>query len=74
MLYFLISALQVRIRRQKMFVYDFRTNMHFTLKQNPMTDQDLEDFILCYNPKNRYERKETYSEQNPKMHWRALKS
>jgi type I restriction enzyme M protein len=48
--------------------------MHFTLKQNPMTDQDLEDFILCYNPKNRYERKETYSEQNPKVHWRALKS
>ena len=48
--------------------------MHFTLKQNPMTDQDLEDFILCYNPKNRYERKETHSEQNPKMHWRALKS
>lgn len=56
------------------WIYDFRTNMHFTLKQNPMTDQDLEDFILCYNPKNRYERKETYSEQNPKMHWRALKS
>ena len=46
--------------------------MHFTLKQNPMTDQDLEDFISCYNPENRYERKETYSEQNPEGRWRKF--
>ena len=32
------------------WIYDFRTNMHFTLRQNPMTDRDLEDFISCYNP------------------------
>ena len=54
------------------WIYDLRTNMHFTLKQNPMTDQDLEDFILCYNPENRYERKETYSEQNPEGRWRKF--
>ena len=54
------------------WIYDFRTNMHFTLRQNPMTDKDLEEFISCYNPKNRYERKETYSEQNPEGRWRKF--
>ena len=32
----------------------------------------LEDFISCYNPQNRYERKETYSEQNPEGRWRRF--
>lgn len=54
------------------WIYDFRTNMHFTLRQNPMTDRDLDDFISCYNPLNRYKRKETYSEQNPEGRWRRF--
>lgn len=37
-----------------------------------MTDRDLEDFISCYNPQNRYERKETYSEKNPEGRWRRF--
>ena len=49
---------------KEVWVYDFRTNVHFTLKQNPMKESDLEDFIQCYNTKNRYERKETFSEEN----------
>jgi len=36
-----------------------RTNNHFTLKENQMKYEDLKDFIKCYNPENRYERKET---------------
>lgn len=39
--------------------YDLRTNKHFTLKRNPLTYDDLEDFIECYNPGNREEREET---------------
>lgn len=35
---------------KEVWIYDFRTNIHFTLKQNPMTDRDLEDFISCYHP------------------------
>lgn len=31
----------------------------------PMTDADLVDFVKCYNPENRYERTETWSEDNP---------
>ena len=35
-----------------------RTNKHFTLKENPLKRSDLDDFVACYNPKNRHERKE----------------
>lgn len=44
---------------EKLWVYDLRTNMHFTLKQKPLRDEDLHHFIRCYNPENRYERKES---------------
>jgi type I restriction enzyme M protein len=43
----------------KLWIYDLRTNMHFTLKTNPLKYEDLKDFIKCYNPENRMERKET---------------
>ncbi|MGI9278980.1 MAG: N-6 DNA methylase [Endozoicomonas sp.] len=39
--------------------YDLRTNKHFTLKQRPLTLNDLQDFIQCYNPDSRADRKET---------------
>jgi type I restriction enzyme M protein len=44
---------------EKLWIYDLRTNKHFTLKTNPLQYEDLEDFIRCYNPENRFERKET---------------
>jgi len=44
---------------QTLWIYDLRTNMHFTLKENPLKRSDLDDFAACYNPKNRHERKET---------------
>lgn len=44
---------------EKLWIYDFRTNQEFTLKTNQLKYKDLEDFIKCYNPENRYERKET---------------
>jgi type I restriction enzyme M protein len=42
-----------------LWIYDLRTNMHFTLKTNPLKYEDLQDFIRCYNPQNRHERKES---------------
>ena len=42
-----------------LWIYDFRTNQHFTLKTNPLKQGDLADFVSCFNPKNRFERKET---------------
>jgi type I restriction enzyme M protein len=44
---------------QKLWIYDLRTNKHFTLKTNQLAYKDLEDFIKSYNPQNRHERKET---------------
>lgn len=44
---------------ERLWIYDLRTNKHFTLKTNPLRFNDLQDFIQCYNPKNRFNRKET---------------
>ncbi len=44
---------------EKLWIYDLRTNKHFTLKTNPLRYEDLQDFIRCYNPMNRFDRKET---------------
>jgi type I restriction enzyme M protein len=54
----------------EVWIYDLRTNIHFTKKKNPMTFEHLKDFIVCYNPANRFERKETWSEANPEGRWR----
>lgn len=62
---------------KEVWVYDYRTNIHHTLKKNPLKYEDLKDFISCYNPQNRYKRKETWSESNlpdgkagPEGRWR----
>jgi type I restriction enzyme M protein len=42
-----------------LWIYDLRTNVHFTLKQKTLMTSDLEDFVRCYNLANRCERSET---------------
>lgn len=44
---------------EKLWIYDFRTNQHFTLKENQLSRDHLDDFVKCYNAKNRLKRKET---------------
>lgn len=44
---------------EKLWIYDLRTNQHFTLKTNPLRFEDLQDFIKCYHPANRFERRGT---------------
>ena len=44
---------------QTLWIYDLRTNLHFTLKENTLKRSDLDDFVKSYNPKNRHERKAT---------------
>jgi len=34
----------------RLWVYDLRTNQHFTLKQNPLRRDDLDDFVASYLP------------------------
>ena len=57
---------------QKLWIYDLRTNQHFTLKQNPLTRADLDEFVECFNPDNRHARIPTWSEDNPDGRWRAF--
>jgi len=53
--------------------YDYRTNIHHTLKKNPLKLEDLQDFINCYQPENRHKRTETFnSETNPEGRWRKF--
>jgi type I restriction enzyme M protein len=41
-----------------LWIYDLRTNKHFTLKTNTLARADLDDFVRCYNPGNRHQRSE----------------
>lgn len=41
-----------------LWIYDLRTNKHFTLKKNPLKAADLTDFISRYYASNRSKRKE----------------
>ena len=43
---------------EKLWIYDLRTNKHFTLKKSPLTFQDLQDFIDVYKAGNIHEREE----------------
>lgn len=58
---------------KKVWIYDLRTNKHFTLKENKLKEENLDDFIKCYNPENRHDRKKTWSEKrNPDGRWRCF--
>ncbi len=41
------------------WIYDLRTNRHFTLKKNPLARANLDDFVRSYAAINRAKRKET---------------
>lgn len=55
---------------KEVWFYDYRTNVHHTLKRSPMTTADMEEFVRLYNPENIYKREETWSEENPEGRWR----
>ena len=56
---------------QRLWIYDLRTNKHFTLKTDPLKREDLDEFVECYNAKNRHDRKPTWSDKNQGGRWRA---
>ncbi len=55
----------------KLWIYDLRTNIDFSLKQNPLTRERLDEFVACFKPQNRHKRKPTWSEENPQGRWRV---
>lgn len=58
---------------KEVWIYDYRTNVKHTLKQNPLRETDLQDFVDCYRPDGRHHRQETYhAESNPDGRWRKF--
>ncbi len=45
---------------KKLWIYDLRTNMHFTLKTSSLQRSDLDEFVKNYNPGDRHQRKATW--------------
>jgi len=48
-----------KVHTKGTWFYDLRTNKHFTLKTMTLKREDLDDFVACYNPENRHERRES---------------
>ena len=44
---------------RELWVYDLRTNQHFTLKQNPLRSEHLQDFVTAFSAGNRAARTES---------------
>ncbi|MAT94981.1 MAG: DNA methyltransferase [Halioglobus sp.] len=58
---------------KEVWYYDYRTNIHHTLKKKPLRFEDLAEFIQCYNPQNRNKRKATWhQDKNPDGRWRSF--
>jgi type I restriction enzyme M protein len=55
-LFFDKRAADGTVHTKGVWIYDLRTNKHFTLKTRPLAAPDLADFIECYKPANRHER------------------
>jgi type I restriction enzyme M protein len=61
---------------KRLWVYDLRTNMHFTQKERPLKRADLDEFVECYKPASRHTRKPTWGETEskgvgPEGRWRT---
>ena len=48
-----------RIATQELWVYDFRTNQRFTLRERPLVRADLDDFVAAFRSGRRHERVES---------------
>ena len=65
---------------RKLWIYDLRTNKHFTLKTSPLKRADLDEFVALFqggrpdrpagDPANRHQRKATRSAEKPDGRWR----
>jgi type I restriction enzyme M protein len=56
---------------KEVWYYDYRTNIHHTLKKKPLRYENLAPFVECYTPKNRNKRKPDWDvEKNPEGRWR----
>ncbi len=57
---------------KELWIYDFRTNVDFTLKTHPLQREDLDDFVTCFHAENRHERSATWSPEKEMGRWRCF--
>ena len=58
-------------KTKEVWYYDYRTNIRHTPKKNPLRYEHLEEFVRCFNPENKWQRKETFHvKENPEGRWR----
>jgi type I restriction enzyme M protein len=55
----------------KLWVYDLRTNKHFTQKQNPIKRPDFNEFVELFKPGAMHKRQPTWAEDRPDGRWRC---
>jgi type I restriction enzyme M protein len=65
LLFFDRRAGSAQASTKRLWVYDLRTNKHFTLKTNPLQRSDLDEFVSLYKPGAIDQRQPTWSEQTP---------
>ena len=59
---------------KQVWYYDYRTNIHHTLKKKPLRYEHLTDFIRCYHPPNRHLRAAAWHPQDaPDGRWRSYR-
>ena len=58
-LFFERRAASAKPATHEVWIYNSRTNKHFTFKENPLQDADLRDFVDCYKPGERHRRVES---------------
>ena len=56
---------------KRVWVYDLRTNKHFTLKTQRLMRADLDEFVELYRPAGRNNRTATWSDATPDGRWRS---
>lgn len=57
--------------KKRLWVYDLRTDMHFTLKNKPLRSADLKDFVECFAGGPDSDRTETWTNRRNDGRWRS---
>jgi len=69
-LFFDAAPASKEVATKEVWYYDYRTNIHHTLKRKPLRLGDLQDFIDSYQTADLHKRKETWSEESNDGRWR----
>ncbi|WP_423740266.1 N-6 DNA methylase [Flavobacterium columnare] len=57
-------------KNREIWFFDYRTNVHHTLKKQVLKYENLIPFVECYQSKDKEKTNETWSEENPKGRFR----